>query len=99
VGDGNRPRDVLTEVESQLGAEDAGWLGWITEELLHHLMPSRRSFPESPAAAYANLVFETYQLAKGRIAQAQPYWSRFDAGGRQPPRAQPDPAGDVFLLQ
>jgi maltooligosyltrehalose trehalohydrolase len=29
---------------------------------------------------YASLVYETYQLAKAKIAQAQPYWTRFDAG-------------------
>jgi len=29
---------------------------------------------------YASLVYETYQLTKSKIAQAQPYWNRFDAG-------------------
>src|SRR5919202_3817776 len=29
---------------------------------------------------YASLVFETYQLAKGKVAQAESYWRRFDAG-------------------
>jgi maltooligosyltrehalose trehalohydrolase len=29
---------------------------------------------------YASLVYETYQLAKAKTAQAQPYWARFDAG-------------------
>jgi maltooligosyltrehalose trehalohydrolase len=33
---------------------------------------------------YANLVYETYQLAKAGIAQARPYWSRFDGGPGQP---------------
>ena len=33
---------------------------------------------------YASLVFETYQLAKNKIAQAQPFWSRFDAGAGAP---------------
>jgi 1,4-alpha-glucan branching enzyme len=33
---------------------------------------------------YAGLVFETYRLAQAKIAQAQPYWSRFDAGGGRP---------------
>src|SRR5829696_4290347 len=31
---------------------------------------------------YANLVYETYQLAKSR--RAQPYWWRFDAGSAEP---------------
>jgi maltooligosyltrehalose trehalohydrolase len=29
---------------------------------------------------YASLVYETYQLAKSKIVQAQPFWNRFDAG-------------------
>jgi 1,4-alpha-glucan branching enzyme len=29
---------------------------------------------------YASLVYETYQLAKTKIAQKQPFWNRFDAG-------------------
>src|SRR5262249_27662527 len=35
---------------------------------------------------YASLVYETYQLTKSKIAQAQPYWSRFDAGPGAPLR-------------
>lgn len=38
---------------------------------------------------YANLVYETYQLAKNKIAQNQPYWNRFDAG----------PGGPLRLIQ
>lgn len=33
---------------------------------------------------YASLVYETYQLTKTKIAQNQPYWSRFDAGAGAP---------------
>jgi 1,4-alpha-glucan branching enzyme len=33
---------------------------------------------------YASLVYETYQLTKAKIAQGQPYWSRFDAGAGKP---------------
>src|SRR6266568_3541809 len=33
---------------------------------------------------YASLVYETYQLAKAKIAQAQSYWNRFDAGPGAP---------------
>ena len=33
---------------------------------------------------YANLVYETYQLVKAKVAQAQPYWSRFDSGPGKP---------------
>jgi 1,4-alpha-glucan branching enzyme len=33
---------------------------------------------------YANLVYETYQLTKARVAQGQAYWSRFDTGAGQP---------------
>lgn len=33
---------------------------------------------------YASLVYETYQLVKSKIAQAQPYWRRFDAGPGSP---------------
>jgi len=35
---------------------------------------------------YANLVYQTHQLAKGKVAQAQPYWGRFDGGAGQPLR-------------
>ena len=35
---------------------------------------------------YASLVYETYQLAKTKIAQNQPFWNRFDAGGGLPIR-------------
>jgi 1,4-alpha-glucan branching enzyme len=35
---------------------------------------------------YANLVYETHQLTKKRIAESQPYWSRFDGGQQQPLR-------------
>ena len=35
---------------------------------------------------YANLVYETYQLAKTQIAQNQPFWNRFDAGAASPIR-------------
>jgi maltooligosyltrehalose trehalohydrolase len=35
---------------------------------------------------YANLVYETYQLAKSKIAQDQAYWHRFDAGPNSPIR-------------
>jgi len=33
---------------------------------------------------YASLVYETYQLAKTKIAQNQPFWNRFDAGVSSP---------------
>ncbi|MGE5306553.1 MAG: alpha-amylase family glycosyl hydrolase [Alphaproteobacteria bacterium] len=33
---------------------------------------------------YASLVYETYQLTKNKLAQNQPYWSRFDAGAGAP---------------
>ena len=33
---------------------------------------------------YANLVYETYQLTKTKIAQNQPFWNRFDAGADSP---------------
>src|SRR5262245_43765203 len=33
---------------------------------------------------YASLVYETYQLAKAKIAQGQSYWKRFDAGPGAP---------------
>jgi 1,4-alpha-glucan branching enzyme len=33
---------------------------------------------------YSSLVYETYQLAKSRMAQNQPFWSRFDAGAGAP---------------
>jgi len=33
---------------------------------------------------YASLVYETYQLAKSKIAQSQPFWNRFDAGAGSP---------------
>src|SRR6476646_8946400 len=33
---------------------------------------------------YANLVFETYQLTKAKIAAREPFWSRFDAGPGKP---------------
>ena len=33
---------------------------------------------------YASLVYETYQLAKTKVAQSEPYWKRFDAGSGQP---------------
>jgi maltooligosyltrehalose trehalohydrolase len=33
---------------------------------------------------YASLVYETYQLAKGKVAQGQSYWMRFDAGPGAP---------------
>ena len=29
---------------------------------------------------YASLVYETYQLTKTKLAQSEPYWTRFDAG-------------------
>src|SRR5438874_4214612 len=35
---------------------------------------------------YASLVYETYQLAKAKIAQNQPFWNRFDAGAASPIR-------------
>jgi maltooligosyltrehalose trehalohydrolase len=35
---------------------------------------------------YASLVYDTYRLAKSKIAQAQPYWNRFDAGPGEPIR-------------
>jgi len=33
---------------------------------------------------YASLVYETYQLAKAKVAQGQSYWKRFDAGPGAP---------------
>lgn len=33
---------------------------------------------------YASLVYETYQLAKTKIGQNQPFWNRFDAGTGSP---------------
>src|SRR5262245_58882315 len=33
---------------------------------------------------YASLVYETYLLAKAKVAQRDPSWSRFDRGGGQP---------------
>jgi len=33
---------------------------------------------------YASLVYETYQLTKSKIMQAQPFWNRFDAGAGAP---------------
>src|SRR5262249_2308341 len=33
---------------------------------------------------YASLVYETYRLTKNKIAQNQPFWSRFDAGTGTP---------------
>jgi 1,4-alpha-glucan branching enzyme len=33
---------------------------------------------------YANLVYETYQLTKAKIAAGEPYWSRFNAGPGKP---------------
>ena len=35
---------------------------------------------------YASLVYETYQLTQSKIAQSQPYWSRFHAGPGAPLR-------------
>jgi len=35
---------------------------------------------------YANLVYETYELTKAQIAQATPYWNRFDGGAGSPLR-------------
>jgi 1,4-alpha-glucan branching enzyme len=35
---------------------------------------------------YANLVYETHQLTKTRIAQGTPYWNRFDGGAGSPLR-------------
>jgi maltooligosyltrehalose trehalohydrolase len=35
---------------------------------------------------YANLVYQTHQLTKAKIAERQRYWSRFDAGHGQPLR-------------
>lgn len=35
---------------------------------------------------YANLVFETHQLAKEKVAAAEPFWGRFDGGGGSPLR-------------
>jgi 1,4-alpha-glucan branching enzyme len=35
---------------------------------------------------YANLVYQTYQLTKSKIAQHQAYWRRFDAGPNSPIR-------------
>jgi maltooligosyltrehalose trehalohydrolase len=32
---------------------------------------------------YADLVYETYQLSRSKLAQAQPYWGRFDGGQGQ----------------
>jgi maltooligosyltrehalose trehalohydrolase len=29
---------------------------------------------------YANLVYETYQLTKGKLAQGEPFWKRFEGG-------------------
>src|SRR6476646_10023793 len=40
----------------------------------------------SLGVGYANLVYETYQLAKTKIAQNQPFWNRFDAGASSPIR-------------
>ena len=37
-----------------------------------------------PRRGYASLVYETYQLAKTKVAQGEPYWTRFDAGSGQP---------------
>ncbi len=33
---------------------------------------------------YASLVYETYQLAKTKVLQAEPWWGRFDAGPGEP---------------
>ena len=33
---------------------------------------------------YASLVYDTYQLAKGKLAEHSPYWQRFDAGPGAP---------------
>jgi 1,4-alpha-glucan branching enzyme len=33
---------------------------------------------------YANLVYQTHQLTKAKIAAGEPYWSRFDAGPGKP---------------
>jgi len=33
---------------------------------------------------YANLVYQTHQLTKAKIAAGDPYWSRFDAGPGKP---------------
>src|SRR5439155_26946164 len=38
-----------------------------------------REKANTPQMGYASLVYETYQLTKSKIAQAQPYWNRFDA--------------------
>jgi maltooligosyltrehalose trehalohydrolase len=35
---------------------------------------------------YASLVYETYQLTKGKLAQHEAYWARFDAGQGKPIR-------------
>jgi maltooligosyltrehalose trehalohydrolase len=35
-------------------------------------------------AGYANLVYQTHQLTKAKIAAGEPYWSRFDAGPGKP---------------
>jgi 1,4-alpha-glucan branching enzyme len=35
---------------------------------------------------YANLVYETHQLARAQIAQGTPYWNRFDGGAGSPLR-------------
>jgi len=40
----------------------------------------------SLGVGYASLVYETYQLAKTKIAQNQPFWNRFDAGAGSPIR-------------
>jgi 1,4-alpha-glucan branching enzyme len=37
---------------------------------------------------YASLVYETYQLAKAKIAAGAPYWTRFDGGPGAPLRLQ-----------
>jgi maltooligosyltrehalose trehalohydrolase len=40
----------------------------------------------SLGVGYANLVYETYRLAKTKIAQNQTFWNRFDAGAGSPIR-------------
>ena len=40
----------------------------------------------SLGVGYASLVYETYQLAKTKIAQNEPFWNRFDAGAGSPIR-------------
>ena len=35
---------------------------------------------------YASLVYETYQLTKGKLAQHETYWTRFDGGQGEPIR-------------